>query len=155
MKILQKIFSNVLKDPSERKFRQLNRAKVGRLLEPVGGALGLLVLAGFEVDGDGEHFVLDVENAGLENLQLCLSELQKRRAVVSEAEEQLRKVQQANAERIKEARRKKKKARESIKAKMAAAKSERDSRPVQASVAQPLKFGAHLKAFEPPKQQSR
>lgn len=66
MKLLRKICSNILSDPSNPKFRDLNFSKIGERLDQCQPVLLLLFMAGFTLSADGERLQLESNESNIE-----------------------------------------------------------------------------------------
>lgn len=69
IKLLEKICSNIMSDPSNLKFRDLNFAKIGERLEQCQPALLLLFAAGFNLSADGERLQLESNESNIKNIR--------------------------------------------------------------------------------------
>ena len=76
IKLVQKICSNVLKDPSNPKFRDLNFAKIGERLDECQPALMLLFDVGFTLSADGERLQLQLDELNIETIRALKQQIQ-------------------------------------------------------------------------------
>lgn len=171
-KLLNQIISNIVANPREEKFRHLNAEKIVPRLKQAKGAFELILALGFmEINTKYElpmELPLGSLQAVLPRIQQILQVQQQQQAQQQQAQEQKGAAQQPKKavgekkemtefqkehQKANEELDRKKKEREALRAKMELAKRDRAAScgvPVQASVANNLKFGSQLRKFEPP-----
>lgn len=152
VKLIEKILRNVLKNPTEAKFRKIKRSAIDKRLSNVRGALQILAYAGFT--SHGEQYVLP-ETSDLSSLVEVVEVLDKRAKERIEAEAKLRTIMESNAKKVKAKMAQKELHRKQVRAQHAQAQKELRNKVVMESKANQLQFGMKLKKFEPPKEQPR
>ena len=75
IKLLHRICGNILKDPSNRKFRDLNFVKIGKRFDHCQPALLLLFGAGFTISADTERLQLEANELTINNIRNLQSAL--------------------------------------------------------------------------------
>mmetsp|Transcript_556 Transcript_556/g.832 ORF Transcript_556/g.832 Transcript_556/m.832 type:complete len:194 (-) Transcript_556:553-1134(-) len=96
--LISKILRNVLKNPTEPKFRKIKRTAIDKRLNGVRGALQILSFAGFQVSG--EHYVLP-ETCELSNLVDVVEVFDKKAKDRAEAEAKLQEILAKNNKKAK------------------------------------------------------
>ena len=69
IKLLHKICSNILADPSNPKYRDLNFVKIGKKLDQCQPALLLLFDVGFTISANTQRLQLDVTDITIDNVR--------------------------------------------------------------------------------------
>lgn len=172
-RMLGKILQKIQENPTEAKFRKMNRVKVEPKLAGAAGAFELLEALGFQNTGDGKLVLPSGNNMGL--VSLAIQELagEQRKLEVAltlnaapssasssassaptaeqaEREAILRKVQAENQAKVDELRRKKKRQKKKSQEEFKNARKQKNSEVINASVGKTLKFG-RTQAVLPPK----
>mmetsp|Transcript_9008 Transcript_9008/g.10833 ORF Transcript_9008/g.10833 Transcript_9008/m.10833 type:complete len:178 (-) Transcript_9008:330-863(-) len=148
--LISKILRNVLKNPTEPKFRKIKRTAIDKRLNGVRGALQILSFAGFQVSG--EHYVLP-ETCELSNLVDVVEVFDKKAKDRAEAEAKLQEILAKNNKKAKAEMDKKEAHRKKIRAEQQQAQKEVKDKIIISSKANKINFGMKLKKFEPPKEQ--
>mmetsp|Transcript_11393 Transcript_11393/g.15945 ORF Transcript_11393/g.15945 Transcript_11393/m.15945 type:complete len:179 (+) Transcript_11393:81-617(+) len=146
--LISKILKNVLKNPSEPKFRKIKKSAIDKRLSPVNGALNILSFVGFVTST--EHYVLP-ESCELSNLLDVVEVFDKRAKERAEAEANLKQIQEANAKKVKAKMDAKNQHRKQMKAEHDAAQKDVRQKIIVESKANQINFGMKLKKFVPPK----
>ncbi|GAB5355904.1 hypothetical protein AAMO2058_000245000 [Amorphochlora amoebiformis] len=146
--LMSKIFRNVLKDPSEAKYRKIKRTAIDKRLGSIVGALALLKHVGFEPIV--EHYVL-ASNKDLSALVDAVEEFDSREAKRAAAAQKLKEVLEINNKKVKAEMQKKEAHRKKIKMQTESAQKDVRTRVITDSKANTLNFGMKLKKFVPPK----
>ena len=69
IKLLQRVFGNILNDPKNPKFRDINFSKIRKKLDQCRPAFALLIMAGFAQSADKERLQWEYDDMNMQQLQ--------------------------------------------------------------------------------------